>query len=86
MLAVPFLLPTSANATTGAATTVSASAAFHDMKLVGVERRLGPNACHIGLPDVEGVDVCFAPSRVSVAERRLSEPPIHPGSLVWRLT
>ena len=47
---------------------------------------LGPNACHISLPDLQGIDVCFSPSRVRVAEQRMPIAPVHPGQIVWRLT
>jgi hypothetical protein len=49
-------------------------------------RRLGPNACGMAFPDLEATDICFSPSHVFLAERRMPVIPIHPGSLVWRLT
>jgi hypothetical protein len=49
-------------------------------------RRLGPNACGMAFPDFQATDICFSPSHVFLAERRMPVVPIHPGALVWRLT
>jgi hypothetical protein len=49
-------------------------------------RRLGPNVCRMAFPDFQATDICFTPSHVAVAERQMPVTPIHPGSLVWRLT
>jgi hypothetical protein len=47
---------------------------------------LGPNACHISMPDIEAKDVCFSPARVSVAEHRMALPPVAPGQVIWGAT
>jgi hypothetical protein len=47
---------------------------------------LGPNACHIGAPPIQGSDVCFTPARVAVAESRMPVRVVRPRQLVWRAT
>jgi hypothetical protein len=47
---------------------------------------LGPNACHIGAPDIEARDICFTPARVALAEARMPASLVRPRGIVWRLT
>ena len=70
-----------------AASLVVASA----LSLPGVVRAaptapLGPNACHIGAPPIQGTDVCFSPARVQAAENRMPVRVVRPRQLVWRAT
>lgn len=80
----PVLGPGYVHAMQGAANTTHSSREFSAPALF--TRRLGPNACGMAFPDFNATDICFSPSHVSVAERSMPVVPIHPGSLVWRLT
>jgi hypothetical protein len=49
-------------------------------------RPLGPSACGIIFPDIEGSDICYSVAHVHRAERRMGSSLVRPGQVVWRLT